>query len=458
VANYTNKFILKADATDLNSELKKLETSYTQTMDKLGASSKDVTLAEKKLSEATKEVTAILKKKEQVIESGLTTSKEANAHFKEELALAKTKETIAKRELAGLKKTNTAIKTNTANIKENIAQKRVQLADINKQIELDQKSRLSTLKTTKALIQKQRVLKTEAIQKEKIAIATRAVTQANNQYSNSLGNASNNLVRHIRRLESYLVAIYAVKKGYDATLGRGHEFNKLIETETIGLKLLIAQNLKDVDSRGKRLNALQQFTIAQQEANKAIQIAREVNLETPQNFSQTIQIYKALTGQVLNLGGSLKQTGDLTKRLSILASASGIDFQSFLKTVDTVLTGQGKQSQLTLALARFGITNDLIKEYAKSGRVLELFEEKLKNVDVAGIALAQTWEGSANKFINVWDEMFAEIQKPMFDSMKAQMVDVAIPKREQRRDYRVHKKYGCVYRLSFFSSTGIRTI
>ena len=249
--------------------------------------------------------------------------------------------------------------------------------------------------------------------------ATKNLTKAQKEETASLHDGTNAIVRKIRQYESLIVWFYAVKQGYDATLGRGHEFNKLIETETVGLKLLIAQNLENVDSKGQEVTALEKFTYAQNEATKAIKIAREINVQTPHTLGETLQIYKLLVPQVLKFGGNLEDVGTITKNVSISATAMGIEFDQLLKTVDSLMSGQMNESALRRAMEQFGITQkEVNKQIKEGGDVVKLFIDKLKQIDPAGQAVAESWVGVTSKFINAWDELWGELQKPLFDNMK----------------------------------------
>ncbi|MCB5278952.1 MAG: hypothetical protein LHW59_05480 [Candidatus Cloacimonetes bacterium] len=256
----------------------------------------------------------------------------------------------------------------------------------------------------------------------KMQQSIRATANASKESTTS---SINGFVRHIRQVESFVVALYALKTAYDLTLGRGFEFNKMVENETIGFKLLIAQNMAAVDSKGNLLTATQKFTLAQGEANKALKIAREINIETPQTLGETIQIMKLLTPQVLKYGGTLKDTGEITKNIAISSKAMGVEFQELLKTVDSVMTGESKESGLQRAMGQFGITNELIKKtVAEGGSVVELFKDKLKGAAVAGVELADSWDGISSNFINEWDSMLAEAEKPIFEYWKRSLKDI----------------------------------
>jgi len=239
-------------------------------------------------------------------------------------------------------------------------------------------------------------------------------------------NLTNNIVRHIRQIESLIVAMYLLKRGYDATFGRGHEYNKLIERETIGLKLLIAQNLQNVDVMGKMVSAQEKFNFAQTKAVEVMKIVRKINIDTPHNLLETFQIYKLLVPQVLRYGGTLKDVGTITKNVSIVASSMGIEFQQLLKTVDSLMSGEMKESGLKRAMEQFGISNTELKKHLnEGGDIVQLFIDKLKNADIAGKEISVSWDGVVSKFLNVWDAMFGELQKPMFLGMEDQIASLA---------------------------------
>lgn len=373
---------------------------------------------------------------------------EKNAVHRDEIALIKEK-TKAKnkevedwvkgteKELQEEKKLDRAMdniskKTDARNTKEKVASIQKQL-----QLEKEQKTLKDTLlvySKAEQVERKYEALRADAreayskgiITKDQLRDSTKNLTKAQKVETQAVNDGTNALVRKIRQMESSIVGLYAIKKAYEFTLGRGHEFNKLIETETVGLKLLIAQNLKNVDVHGRSVTALEKFTYAQKEATKAIKIAREINVQTPHTLGETLQILKLVTPQVLKLGGSLEDVGNITKNVSVVGASMGIEFQQLLKTVDSLMSGQMQESGLKRAMEQFGITQkEVNKTIEDGGDVVKLFIEKLKQVDPATIAIAQTWKGATAQFINQWDELWGELQKPMFDAFKEQLVDTA---------------------------------
>jgi len=260
---------------------------------------------------------------------------------------------------------------------------------------------------------------------QRLENATRKVAESQKELGKSSANLRNDVVRHIRQIESLVVGLYFLRQGYDATLGRGHEFNKLIESETIGLKLLISQNLQHVDVLGKAVTAQERYNFSQKEANKAMEIARKINIKTPHSFAETLQIFKLLTPQVLKYGGTLEEVGHITQRMSVIAASMGIEFQQFLKTVDSALSGDMKESGLKRALEQFGVTNEGIKELKKrNGDVVKYVLDGLEQAKSAGDDIFNGWQGIMGQLNNELDDLFGKMQQPLFNAMKEQIIEI----------------------------------
>ncbi len=235
---------------------------------------------------------------------------------------------------------------------------------------------------------------------------------------------ANDVVRHIRRLESMLVAFYALKKAYDVTIGMGHEFNKMMESEKIGMALIISGRLKHVNVLGEEVSAMDRWIYANHKAKDVMEDVREINVSTPHTLEQTTQIYKTMAGQVLAYGGNLEQVKNATKDVSIVSKAMNVDFGQLLKTVDALYSGKMKDSDLKRALQNsVGMDFDKIKELAKTDKegAVKYVNEMLAKAKIASKAIEKSWGGVTSNFINAWTDIQAELQKPLFDSMKEEI-------------------------------------
>jgi len=235
-------------------------------------------------------------------------------------------------------------------------------------------------------------------------------------------NLTNQMVRHIRQVESLFVAGYGLYKLYTATLGVGHEYNKLLENEVAGMKILAVQNLKDTDAMGRKLTLQEKYNIAQAESIKMVDLARKINPETPYNLSDTIKTYKAIFPQLIKYKATLEDIAEITKKMTILGKARGLSMDQFIKTIDTAFSGQMKQSQMQMALGSVGITNATIKEWQKSGTLVQNVLKSLEQVDSKMAGITMTWDTAVSNFVTVWQNLWSIVQKPIFTNIKKDIV------------------------------------
>lgn len=471
----SSKFILKSDTTDLVKGLRGAAKEYRRSMLAMKSSAEALHTAEDKLVKdkarlqtlQSREVTAIsggadtktitrlkkqiaLQKKIVTISRNkVVTARDINKElFKEngyhQGAIKAIKSELAGREkaIALAKKLNNEEKIAYARRKADVLQRRAtQTTTRANSTESDKDRLLITSPDEQAARRYSGMLKEVDDLKRRGIItnaqatkATQRLTAAQKLEAAGSSNVRNNIVRHIRQIESLIVALYLGKRAYDATLGTGHEYNKLIESETIGLKLLIAQNRANVDQQGNAITVQQKYTNAQEDAVKAMKIAREINIETPHTLGETLQIYKLITPQVLRYGGSLEDVGKITKNVSVSAATMGIEFQQLLKTVDSLMSGQMKESGLKRAMEQFGISQkEVNKTVAEGGNVVQLFIDKLRQVDPATKEINKSWAGVTAQFANAWQEIWGDSQKGLFDSMKKTIFAIA----SVLKDYRV---------------------
>ena len=441
VASYSNTYSIKLDKTDFDSKLTSLSTAYKNATQSMETQSIE-------LKNAKQNLTNVEKRKNVELEKGIQTSTQVNKQFKEELALARQKVRLQTTQ-------NNAHKQNISNIKASIANTKELQAGESKLAQAVRESVNQQNRSTVAFKEKVGIITKSEIVLRRYADLTRQVVLAERNGTISAkeairartnlnkarkaelaglketvayrNTAVNGLVRHIRKIESLVIAFYGLKKSYDYTLGLGHEFNKMMESEQIGIALSIAQKLKDVDVTGKQVSALEKWAYANKLAREEMEKVREINVYTPHTLGQTVQLYKVISGQVRSANGDVEDALAITKQLSILAQAGNVEFKSMLKTVDQLFSGKMKASDMQIALQNIvGLTQEGTREALRQGNVLEYVREKLKGVEIASVDVAKTWGGVTSNFQNAWTDIFATLQKPMFDAFKEELKDISI--------------------------------
>jgi len=221
------------------------------------------------------------------------------------------------------------------------------------------------------------------INKETRAIKRGTTSLKDNEKAHK--STANSIVRHIRQIESMVVALYGIKKAYDATLGVGLNYNILLENEKRSLSAVYMLKLADVDATGKQLSVTDKWALSQKLANKAFKELVEINKQTPNTLGQTIQIYRTLFGTSKQYGVSQEKLIKLTKLISIAAGSANVQFQPLLASIDGLASGTVKaNSDLGKMLVSMGLTNSSIKEAAKTGSQFDLIINKIHELEVAG--------------------------------------------------------------------------
>ena len=163
------------------------------------------------------------------------------------------------------------------------------------------------------------------------------------------------------------IGIAAVGAGLSYLTKQGIAYNATIEKLTNGLTTLNALTSSNVDNFGKQLSIQDKYNIASRESIETIAQLNKINLETPHTLNETVQIYKSMYSSMKNVGVSSEQMIDLTKKLSIAAGSSGIEFQQLLAGIDGLATGTVETgSELGRFLKSMGLGNEVLKQYTNT--------------------------------------------------------------------------------------------
>lgn len=207
------------------------------------------------------------------------------------------------------------------------------------------------------------------------------------------------------------IAIGAIGASISYVTKQGIAYNATIEKLTNGLTTLNALTSSNVDNFGKQLSIQDKYNIASRESIETIAQLNKINLETPHTLSETVQIYKSMYSSMRSVGVSSEQMIDLTKKLSIAAGSSGIEFQQLLAGIDGLATGTVETgSELGRFLKSMGLGNEVLKQ---STNIYETLNSKFK--DVQGII---GYEEEISNLENSFDQLTGALVAPFFDDIK----------------------------------------
>lgn len=248
----------------------------------------------------------------------------------------------------------------------------------------------------------------------KISVDSSEVKKATNDLSNLTGvsgkteKSTTSLIGGFTKLQAGALAAAAA---VGALTKAGIDYNAQIEKLTNGLTTLNVLTSKNVDSNGKAITLEQKYNLARRESIETMQKLNAINLETPHTLDQTVQIYKAMYTSMKTVGVSSEEMIDLTKKLSIAAGSSGIEFQQLLSGIDGLATGTVEvSSELGRFLKSIGLTNEELK---KSSNIYETINNKVK--DVKGII---GYEEAVSNLSNSFEQLTGALVEPFFDNVK----------------------------------------
>lgn len=247
-----------------------------------------------------------------------------------------------------------------------------------------------------------------------IKVDSSSIKQATNELS-KLTNQSGKTEQSTKQLTTIFtkanITITAMATGLSYLVKEGIAYNATIEKLTNGLTTLNALTSSNVDNFGKQLSIQDKYNIASRESIETIAQLNKINLETPHTLNETVQIYKSMYSSMKNVGVSSEQMIDLTKKLSIAAGSSGIEFQQLLAGIDGLATGTVETgSELGRFLKSMGLGNEVLKQ---STNIYETLNNKFK--DVQGII---GYEEEISNLENSFDQLTGALVEPFFDDVK----------------------------------------
>lgn len=248
----------------------------------------------------------------------------------------------------------------------------------------------------------------------KIAIDSRDALTAKSNLD-KLNASSKDISKQTTSLSSGFINVktsaLAAAAGVSYLINQGIKYSATIEKLTNGLTTLNVLTSKNVDSLGKQISTQEKYNIAARESAETIKQLNKINLETPHTLSQTVEIYKSMYTSMKTVGVSSEKMIDLTKKLSIAAGSSGIEFQQLLAGIDGLATGTvDAGSELGRFLKSMGLGNEVLKN---STDIYETLNSKFK--DVQGI---MGYDEEVSNLTNSFDQLTGALVAPFFDDVK----------------------------------------
>jgi hypothetical protein len=221
------------------------------------------------------------------------------------------------------------------------------------------------------------------------------------------------LLRQILALE----AVFQGFRAFKAFIETGLEFNKTIETATIGIAALITAEAKMTDNTGQIVEGVDKFRISQVLATEQIQKLRVAGLQTTATTQELVYVFQQAVGVGLRWGLTLDQIRTLSIRMAQAASALGMPMNQLNEEIRSLLSGTINTRNTRIAVA-LGITNDQIRAAQKAGTLFDTINNKLEAFATAGEATAKSFSGVMSNIREAMENLAGDATKPLFDTLK----------------------------------------
>lgn len=260
----------------------------------------------------------------------------------------------------------------------------------------------------------------------------------------STESSTNSIVRHIRQLESLVVAYYAVTRGFQATIGIGLEVNRMMEDNRSGIAALLSANTQMVLSNGQMVTSYEKFQIGQQVAAQTMEDLRKASVKTYATFPQLTEIFQQAIGQTLSMGDAFGSTVEeinqntikLSQRMSNIGGAIGQPMDRIREEIRSLLSGNASTDSLiaTMIFGSPGEANKAIrmaKDRGKDG-LTQLLNSVLEPFDI--LEGVSSYTRSLLQLEDAWSQTMATMSKPVFEDLKVTFETLAKDINESQKD------------------------
>lgn len=254
------------------------------------------------------------------------------------------------------------------------------------------------------------------------------VTASKKASEKATGNLTNSVVRHLRQIETLIIAYYALSAGFSNTIGVGINVNRMMEDNTSGIAALLSANTQMVLSNGEVVNSYEKFRIGQQVATKTMDDLRKASVKTYATFPQLTEIFQQAIGQTLSMGDAFGSTVDeindntikLAQRMSNIGGAIGQPMDRIREEIRSLLSGNASTDSLiaTMIFGSPGEANKAIrmaKDRGKDG-LTQLLNSVLEPFDI--LEGVSSYTRSLLQLEDAWSQAMATMSKPVFDDLK----------------------------------------
>jgi hypothetical protein len=214
-----------------------------------------------------------------------------------------------------------------------------------------------------------------------------------------------------------LVAAYAGFQTIRAFIELGIDFNRTIETATLGISSLIAAQTKMVDSTGKVVEGMEKLDLSSVFATEQVQKLRVASLQTHGTTVELVGAFQQAVGVGIRWGLTLDQIREVTVGVAQAAGTVGVPMHQLNEEIRSLLAGTISVRNTRLATA-LGITNPDIRKAQQMGTLYQYITGRLEAFGLAGLKVQRTFSGVMSNLKETLQNFAGDVVAPLFDDIK----------------------------------------
>ncbi len=214
-----------------------------------------------------------------------------------------------------------------------------------------------------------------------------------------------------------LATAFAGFKAFEAFVREGFDFNRTIQGATLGIATLITAQAELRDSGGRLLEGTDALNAAQGFAADQVQKLRVAGIQTAATTKDLINAFNQGIAAGLRYGLTLDQIRQITIGVSQAATALQLPMNQLNEEIRDLIAGNISARNTRIATA-LGITNEDIRHARETGQLADFIIGKLKAFNVAGQAVALTFDGVVSNIKEGFQVFAGDATKPLFESFR----------------------------------------
>lgn len=223
----------------------------------------------------------------------------------------------------------------------------------------------------------------------------------------------------IRQLTRQFILLVTVVAGFRAIRGflrAGIEFNRVIESASLGIAALISAQTTLVDEQGIQIKGAEALAGAYKLAADQVEKLRINGIQTAATTQQLVEAFQQAVGAGLRVGLTLDEIRIFTVRAVQASAALGVKMNQINQEVRSILDGTiDRNSRVAKALL---LTNQQIKQARLQNRLADLLNEKFEAFEAAGIRSLTTFTVLVSNIKEAFEVFAGESVQPLFNEFR----------------------------------------